>query len=276
MTVSEWSWISKDRARFYAVDWRPTQAKAAVLLVHGLGEHCRRYDPVAEVFSASGLALLSYDQRGHGRSAGKRGHIPAMDLAMDDIEHFLSELKARYPGLPCFVYGHSMGGMEVLNFGLTRHPQVNGIICTGPALATGEPVSPFTLFIGNLLYSLMPDMLLPNGLDLKNLSRNLTVVEAYQKDPLVTGQVSARLGLDLINTGRWVQEHSEDFNLPLLLMQGGADHIVSVEATRRFAARVQRELITYHEWDGLYHEIHNEPERDQVLQVMVDWMHAQL
>ena len=276
MTVTEWSWVAKDRTKFYAVDWRPSQPRAAVLLVHGLGEHCRRYDHVAEVFCASGLALLSYDQRGHGRTSGKRGHIPAMERAMDDIEHFLAEAEARFPGVPRFLYGHSMGGLEVLNYALTRHPQINGVVCTSPGLATGEPVSPFKLFIGNLLYSLLPDMTMPNGLDFTNLSHNPAVVASYRADPLVTPQISARLGLDLINTGRWVEEHGEDISLPLLLMQGSGDHIVSPPATRRFVARVPTNLIVYREWAGLYHELHNEPEQASVLHEMTAWILSHL
>jgi alpha-beta hydrolase superfamily lysophospholipase len=276
MTVTEWSWVSKDRARFYAVDWRPSQPRAAILLVHGLGEHCRRYDPVAEAFCASGLALLSYDQRGHGRTTGKRGHIPAMERAMDDIEHFLSETEARFPGLPRFLYGHSMGGVEVLNYTLSRHPQINGVVCTSPGLATGEPVSRAKLFIGNLLYSLLPDMTMPNGLDFNNLSHDKAVIDAYNKDPLVTPLVSARLGLDLINTGRWVEEHGEDFALPLLLMQGTGDHVVSPAATRRFAARVPSTLIVYREWEGLFHELHNEFERASVLREITTWIQSHM
>ena len=272
MTVNELSWVSKDRSHFYAVEWRPARPKAAVLIVHGLGEHCRRYDPIAETFCARDVAMLGYDQRGHGRTDGKRGHIPSMELAMQDIQHFLEETRSRFPELPCFLYGHSLGGMMVLNFALQNHPDLTGVISTSPGLAPGTPVPPFKLMIANLLYSLFPDLTMANGLDVTNLSHNKAVVEAYQKDPLVHPLISARLGLDLINTGRWVEEHGEDFTLPLLLMQGTADHLVSVDATRRFAARVPRELITYREWEGLYHETHNEPQRAEVLGTILDWI----
>jgi alpha-beta hydrolase superfamily lysophospholipase len=276
MTVNELSWVSKDRSHFYAVEWRPARPKAAVLMVHGLGEHCRRYDPVAEAFCARNIAMLGFDLRGHGRTDGKRGHIPSMELAMQDIQHFLEETASRFPELPCFLYGHSMGGMMVLNFALQNHPPLKGVISTSPGLAPGTPVPPFKLMIANLLYSLLPDLTLPNGLDITNISHDKAVVQTYLKDPLVTPLVSARLGLDMINTGRWVEEHGEDFTLPLLLMQGTGDHLVSVDATRRFAARVPRDLITYREWEGLYHETHNEPQRAEVLGTSLDWIAAHL
>lgn len=276
MTFAELTWVSPDHARFYAVEWRPSRPRAAVLLIHGLGEHCRRYDPIAAAYCAAGIGVVSYDQRGHGRTSGKRGHFPSMERALDDIDHFLSEVQSRYPGMPRFLYGHSLGGMEVLDHALVRKPAIQGVICTSPGLATGQPVPKLKLFLANLLYSLMPELTLPNGLDLENLSHDPAVISAYKNDPLVTPLVSARLGLDLINTGRWVEEHGEDFALPLLLMQGTEDHLVSPEATRRFAARVPRSLITYQEWPGLYHELHNEAQRDEVLGEMTSWVAAHL
>jgi alpha-beta hydrolase superfamily lysophospholipase len=276
MTFTELSWVSPDRARFYAVEWRPTRPRAAVLLIHGLGEHCRRYDPIAAAYCGAGIGVVSYDQRGHGRTTGTRGHFPSMEKVLDDIDHFLLELDNRYPGVPHFLYGHSLGGMEVLDHAMVRKPSIKGVVCTSPGLATGQPVSKAKLFIGNLLYSILPEMTMPNGLDVENISHNPAIVSAYKNDPLVHPMISARLGLDLINTGRWVEEHGEDFALPLLLMQGSADHLVSPEATRRFAARVPRDLITYHEWPGLYHELHNENQRAEVLAEMTDWIAARL
>jgi alpha-beta hydrolase superfamily lysophospholipase len=276
MTVTELSWKTPDGVRLYATEWRPSNPRAAVVLVHGLGEYCRRYDHVAKAFAAEGIAMLGFDHRGHGRSEGKRGHIPAMSRAMDDIDHFLGDATTRFSGLPRFLYGHSMGGMMVLNYTLTHHPQIAGVVCTSPGLATGAPIAPFKLFMANLLYSLLPAFTLANGLDVENLSHDRKVIEAYKTDPLVTPMVSSALGLDLINTGRWVEEHGEDFSLPLFLLQGLGDHIVSPEATRRFAARVPRDLVTFREFPGMYHELHNEPDKQSILSEMAYWMAAQI
>jgi alpha-beta hydrolase superfamily lysophospholipase len=276
MTISESKWKTPQGTWLYTVEWAPPRPRAAVVLAHGLGEHCRRYDHVARVFTAAGIAVLGFDHRGHGRSEGKRGHIPAMALAMDDISHFLDEAAARTPGLPRFLYGHSLGGLMVLNHGLTRKPPVAGILCTSPGLEPGQPVQPVKLFLANLLYSLAPSITLDNGLDVNNLSHDGAVIAAYKNDPLVTPMISSALGLDLINTGKWVEEHGEDFGLPLLLLQGQGDHVVSPAAVRRFAARVPRELITYQEMPGMYHELHNEVEKQAVLDQMVDWMEARI
>jgi alpha-beta hydrolase superfamily lysophospholipase len=276
MTVTELSWKAPDGNKFYAVEWRPIHPRASVVLVHGLGEHCRRYNHVAQAFCSNGIGVLGFDHRGHGRSEGKRGHIPGMKRAMEDIDHFVQDAQTRFPGLPLFLYGHSMGGLMVLNFALTRRPSLSGVVCTSPGLATGQPVAPFKLFLGNLLYSLMPSFTMDNGLDVENLSHDPKVVEAYKKDHYVTPLVSSALGLDIIRTGRWVEEHGEDFNLPLLLLQGTGDHVVSPEATRRFAARVPRDLINYQEFKGLYHELHNEYEKADVLSQMTMWMETRV
>jgi alpha-beta hydrolase superfamily lysophospholipase len=276
MSVTELAWRVPDGVRLYAVEWRPAQPRAVAVLVHGLGEHCRRYDHVAGALTAAGIALIGFDQRGHGRSEGKRGHIPAMAKALDDIDYALTVAAERFPGLPRFTYGHSMGGMMVLDHALTRHPAIAGVICTSPGLATGQPVAPFKRVLANLLYSLAPAFTLDNGLDVENLSHDHSVVEAYKRDPLVTPLVSAALGLDILNTGPWVEEHGEDFTLPLLLMQGQGDHVVSPAATRRFAARVPTSLLTFHEFPELYHEMHNEPEKEKIMTAIITWLDARL
>jgi alpha-beta hydrolase superfamily lysophospholipase len=275
MAVTDAHWKAPDGAEFYLVEWRPPQPRAAVLLIHGLGEHSRRYDHVAQAFCHHGIAVLGFDHRGHGRSQGKRGHLPWAEKAPADIDHFLSDLKERFPGLPCFIYGHSMGGVMALEFAIKRNPKISGVICTSPGLSTAKPVPKAKLFLANLLYSLLPSFTLDNGLDVNNLSHDRQVVEAYRHDPLVTPQISSMLGLDLINTGRWVEENAEDFSHPLLLMQGTGDTIVSLEAVRRFAARVPRDLITYHEFAGMFHELHNEPGiQSEFLTSVANWIHG--
>jgi len=276
LTLHEIYWQHKDQTNFYTVEWRPAEPRAAVLLVHGLGEHCRRYDHVARQFGAQGFAMLGFDMRGHGRTSGKRGHIPSFDHSMDDIDHFLSLLREHFPGLPCFLYGHSMGGMHALHFVLSRQPTITGCISTSPGLVPGAPIPAWKTALGKLLYYLAPQFTMDNGLDLRYISRDPAAVQAYKNDPLVSNLISMRLGLDLIESGRWVVEHAEDFDLPLLLMLGTADTLVSLEHIRSFAAHVPRQLITLKEWEGLYHELHNETEKEQVIAAMLDWMKAQI
>jgi alpha-beta hydrolase superfamily lysophospholipase len=273
MNITESQWQTPDGVNIYTREWLPDEdPRASVVLVHGLGEHCARYDHVAAVFAKNNIRMQGFDLRGHGKTDGQRGHIPSFELAMRDIDHFISQAMLTAKGKPVILYGHSMGGAMVLYYALLRKPKLTGIISTSPGIATGTPVNPVTLAVGQLLYNFAPSFTLPNGLDVNNLSHDPDVIQAYKKDPLVTPKVSARLGLDVINNGKYILDHAGEFTLPLLLMQGSNDHIVSPEATWQFSRRVPPSLITYKLWEGLDHETHNEYERDQVIQTMVDWI----
>jgi alpha-beta hydrolase superfamily lysophospholipase len=277
--IHESMWSTPDRQKLYTRGWVPLQesVRAALVLVHGLGEHCARYDAVAAFFAGQGIATFGFEHRGHGRSSGKRGHIPSYDLVLQDMDHFIEEARLAFEDVPVFLYGHSMGGNMVLYYALQRRSQaLRGVISTSPGLAVGTPLPLALRAVARLLYALAPSFTLPNGLNLAHLSHDERVIEAYRNDPLVTPMVSARLGLEMMDKGRWILEHAEDFPLPLLLLQGGAERIVSPEAVREFARRVPADRITYREWEHLYHELHNEPEKDQVLHTMLDWLNRHI
>ena len=270
-------WQTPNGVKLYTRTWLPdAPVRAAVVLVHGLGEHCARYDHVASAFTDQGIAVYGFDHRGHGRSPGVRGHIPSFDAVFGDIDHFVDQANKNHPEKPVFVYGHSLGGLLVLDFSLVRKPALLGVICTSPGLATGNPVSPAKLIAAKILYTLVPKFTLPNGLDTQNLSHDQSVVQAYTSDPLVTPMISARLGLDLINNGKWVSEHAAEWTLPLLLMNGSADHLVSPLAIHRFASAVPQKTIIYKEWEGMYHEIHNENGKERVIHDMLDWLNQHI
>lgn len=272
MIHNESSWKSQDGIGFYAQEWRPeTAPKGVVALVHGLGEHSGRYQHVAERLTAAGYVLSGFDLRGHGRSGGPRGHSPSYQTLMDDIQHHISAVQERENGLPCFLYGHSLGGNLVLYYAINRQPQLSGLIVTSPGLATAEPLPAIKAIMANLLYRFIPTMTMDNGLDLAGLARDPAVAKAYIEDPLVHGKISARLGLDLINNGAQMMSQPAQVHLPILLMQGTADRLVNPKATHQFAQGLTGNA-TYKEWEGFYHELHNEPEKEQVMAIMIDWL----
>jgi len=277
MNTLEFSWNVPDGQLFAARLWTPSEApRAVVVLVHGLGEHGDRYTHVAEAFTQAGLVMLNFDLRGHGKTPGPRGHAPSYSVIADDILLFVEEARKRYPGLPVFLYGHSLGGALVLYTALKRKPDLAGIIVTSPGLATGNPVTPGTLRLARFMSKVAPSFTLPNGLDRANLSRDPKVAEAYSADPLVHDRISARLGLELIENGRWILEHAPDLTLPTLLMQGSADHLVDPLATRRFAETAPAKFITFRWWEGEFHELHNETNRAEIIQTMIDWIAARI
>jgi len=276
MKTVKWHWKSQDGLEMYAQSWEPDdEPKAVVSLVHGLGEHIGRYTHVAAALNKAGYALAGYDLRGHGKSGGPRGYTPSYDALMDDTAQFIDLVAGRYPGLPRFLYGHSMGGNLVINFALSRDAELVGVIATGPWLKLKFQPPPSKVLLGKMIGKLVPTFSQANGLETEALSRDPEVVHAYVNDPLVHDKISARLFVDMVEKGLWALGHAAENLLPLLLMHGGADRIISSEASEQFAASAG-DKVTLHIWNGLYHEIHNEPEQDEVFAFMIEWMDTQL
>lgn len=277
MQHSEYYWTTADSIRLYGQEWKPEgKQKAAIAMVHGLGEHSGRYEHVAEAFTTAGYSLTAFDLRGHGKSEGVRGHSPSYEALMEDITHNIELAREHFPGLPIFLYGHSLGGNLSLYYCLTQKPQLKGAIVTSPGLATAAPVPPVKLALGKLMYNLMPALQMDNGLLRSGLSRDPEVEKKYSADALVHPKISARLALDIINNGKFIVDHASEFPIPLLLMQGSGDYIVNPPMTKNFANAAPPSKITYKEWDGLFHELHNEPEKAQVLKTMIDWLDLEI
>jgi acylglycerol lipase len=271
MIHHEGDWKTQEGVKIYWQEWKPDNVIpcGVVLLVHGLGEHSGRYTHVAEAFTRSGYVLIGFDQRGHGRSDGVRGD-ETIAASSQDIKHFLEEIGKRYPHLPVILYGHSLGGLLVLKYTLEFQPKIKGVISTAPPLSAEKGVSSTTILMAKVMSRLAPKMQINNGLDRTGLSRIPEVVEKYNSDPLVHGKISARFGLQLMQAGKWVRDHSE-FPLPLLLIAGSADRVVDPEAIQQFGSTLKGD-ITLQMLDGFYHEVHNEPEQKQVIQSMIYWI----
>jgi acylglycerol lipase len=277
MKHQELGWKSRDGIDLFAQVWEPpvVSPRAVVCLVHGLGEHSSRYAHVAEAFGKEGFILFGFDQRGHGRSGGARGHISSIDDFMNDIDLLLEQAKNRYPDLPVILYGHSLGGILVLYHGLTRKPNLKGVIATSSGLHTALEKQPVKIFMAKLLGSLMPTTTLASGLDTKCLSRDSSVVQTYLSDPLVHDKVSLGFGKIMLGVTKWMLANAGDFSLPLLLLHGKSDEIAYPSSSTEFAAAL-KDRCTLVLWDGAYHELHNEPEKLEVFKTITMWMNARL
>lgn len=277
MVRTELTSTTQDGLKLYGCEWRPdsTPAKGLIVLVHGIGEHIGRYEHVAEAMTQAGFVLAGYDLRGHGRSQGQRGHTPSYDTFLDEIGQSIEENHKRFPDLPCFLYGHSMGGALVLNFGLRRPSVIKGVIATGPMLRTAFAPPAFKVMLGRMMDRMFPAFSMTNGLEAGTLYHSSGEDKKYETDPLVHGLLSARLGIAMIDNGLWALNHAAEFPLPLLLMHGGDDRITDPKASREFADKVGNNC-TLKIWNGLYHEIHNEQEQNEVFNFMVTWMNSLL
>lgn len=276
MDQREWTVMTPEKLPVYAREWAPPVAKGAIVLVHGLGEHVQRYSHVAQSLTGAGYSLVGFDLPGHGKTPGTRGHIPSYPMVMDLITRMLEETNAKYPHLPHFLYGHSLGGNLVLYYAIHEKPRLSGVIVTSPGLGTSVPVPAWKTALGKVLYNMAPSFQMDNGLDITGLSHDQAVVEAYRKDPLVHPKVSTRLGLDTLANGRWIVEHASEFPpVPLLLMQGSADRVIDPKLTKRFADCFRGDL-SFKMWEDGYHELHNEPNKQEVLKTMIEWLDEHL
>lgn len=270
-TMNELSWKSAEGLKLCAAEWPVKAPRAVIALVHGQGEHIGRYGHVAGWFNNHDIALLGFDQQGYGRSEGKRGHAQNLDVLLDDIGQLLEETRRRYPGVPLFLYGHSMGGGLVLNYVTRREPALTGLIATAPWIRLAFEAPPLKVLAGKILKKIMPALTLPTGLAVNFLSHDEAVVQAYKDDPLVHDKLSAAEGIALLEAANWLNTWSGSFSIPVLLMHGGADKITSPAATKEFFSRAAGE-VAHREWPGLYHEIHNEKEKEAVFEFTLDWM----
>ena len=276
MQTSEWKWKSRDGLEMYSTLWAPDVApRALVILIHGHGEHIHRYDHVGQAFSNAGYALAGFDVRGHGRSGGQRGHSPSYENLLDDIRDFMADMQKRYSQSPVFLYGHSMGGNQVINFAL-RYPQgLRGVIVTGPWLRLAFEPSAFQLTLAKVMKRIAPAFSQASGLEQAAISSDPEVVHAYATDPLVHEKITAGLFSMIHANGEWALAHAADLKIPMLLMHGSADRLTSADASKEFAGAAG-DLVTLRIWDGLFHEIHNEPVKTDVLKIMTDWIDRHL
>lgn len=271
-----------DGRKLYVKLWAPVNPKAAVgvvVLVHGLGEHINRYNHVARAFQESGFKVVGFDQRGFGRTPGTRGDSEGYQCTMNDIEQLIQQHYER--GLPLFLFGHSMGGLHTLYFVAQRTPKqereypLTGVIVSAPALTPGTPPPWLKVTVGRAL-SAIPIL---NGftvnaeLDLTTLTRSADAKKAYLEDPLVHPYISLRSAANILDAGTYMlNEGYRKFNKPVLIAFGTADKMTSYQAARDFYDKLDVVDKTFLSFDGLFHELHNEPEQDAVLRSYVAWL----
>jgi acylglycerol lipase len=270
---------SKDNIDFFVRGWEPERKpKAVVALVHGLGEHTGRYEHVAKAMTEAGYAMVGFDLRGHGKSGGIRGHFPSLDAVMQDIKAFFIFLTERYPSTPQFLYGHSLGGLLVLTYALKNKMRLKGVIATGAGLRSPIHEQKMKIIMAKLLGSLAPSALIASGLETAAISQDQNIVDIYIKDSLVHDRISLGFGKAGLNATDFVWSHGEEFPVPLLIMHGTADRITYPHGSTDFAklAAKNNKDVTLKLWEGMYHEVHNEPEKEQVIQFVIDWLDRHL
>jgi len=248
-------------ARLFWQGWLPeTPPDGLLLICHGLGEHSGRYRTVVDALLPSGCAVYGLDLRGHGRSSGRRAHLESYDDWLADLETFRRLATSRHPGLPAFLLGHSMGGQIALAYALDHQDDLAGLVLSAPALAgdvVPKPVVPLLRALGRVAPRLRPA-----GIDVTKISKDPAVVAAYQADRLVHhGKPTLALGLGIVGQFAVLPERAHTLTVPLLLQHGSADALTDPAGTRLLADTAGSADKTVRWYEGLWHEIYNEPER---------------
>lgn len=271
------SLTTSDNLSLACHNWQPAQkAKAVICWVHGMGEHIARYNNFATFLNGKGIAVVGFDHRGHGKSDGKRGHTPTYEQLLNDVEAVLKQATTLYPNTPVFLYGHSMGGNVVLNYLLRRKPNLRGVIASAPWLKLAFEPPKFEVALAKFVVNILPAFTQHTKLDATAISRDKTEVEKYIKDPLVHDLISPSFFLGAYQAGLYALEHPADVNVPLLLYHGSGDRLTSFAASKEFSQKVNPNLITWKSFEGAFHETHNDTVKDEVYQLVADWVGKQL
>lgn len=269
MELQEYT-LSVFKTEIYGAFLQPKHSKRVVVLVHGLGEHSHRYlDAVVPTLLDQDCAVFLFDNFGHGRSGGKRGHCPSYEALMDLITAVILKAKTLFPDLPLLLYGHSMGGNLALNYGL-KQDGIAGLIITSPYLRLAFSPPRWKMKMGKLLLKTLPSFTLPSGLDPAGISRIPEEVKRYREDPLIHDLVSPMFSFPIMEAGEWVLDNASALSLPLLLMHGTADPIIDFEASKILANRAPN--TTFIPFNGGYHELQHDLCRVEVFESIRHWL----
>lgn len=268
----EFSIITKDGLKLMGQEWSVIDPKAAVCIVHGLGEHIGRYQHVADYFLSQQVAVFGIDLRGHGLSEGKRGHTVSYEAFMEDIELFLMYARAEFNDVPIFLFGHSLGGQLVSNYVLKNNiNELNGAIISSPWLRLAVEPPKWQKKMAHLIAKILPRLTQSNAIAVNCLTHDEGVNEAYQVDPLVHDKISTRMFVECYREGFFPLNNAELNKLPLLIYHGDQDQITSATASKEFSESAAGD-VTFHLFPETKHESHNDLKKGQVLNLVQWWM----
>ena len=273
MTRYKHSWFETgDKKKLYLQEWIPEKDPTALILyIHGLGSHGGRLDHWAERFVSQGIAFFAYDQRGHGKSDGKRGHPTHIKYLINDVKALVEHLRGAFPKKPVILYGHSMGGTVAINYVISTTYTVDALIVTSPWLKLVNPPSRTLIRLIKPLLKIAPGISLPNGLDPKDISRDEQEVRKYAEDPLVHNKISIGLFKSTFDAGINALRNVYKINCPFLIMHGRGDRITSAKASEEYVMNTS-DRTRLKLWEGAYHELHHEPNREEVFAYITGWL----
>jgi len=278
MIHKESHFTGKSNLNIYFQSWAPdTEAKAVLLVVHGMAEHSGRYAQLAEYFTAKGFTVYALDHRGHGKSEGARCYVDRFSDYIDDLKSFCDIVRSSHVNLKIFLVGHSMGGTIAAAYAVKYQDTIAGLVLSGALLKPGATVTPLQIRLARILSALVPKMGIA-VLTADAICRDKAVVDAYVNDPLVyRGKICARLGSESMTVIHdYLPKAVSNITLPVLVMYGTADTLCNPEGSDRFYETVGSKDKAVKRYEGFFHEIFNETGHEQVFADMAKWLNARL
>ncbi len=272
VNVQEVRLTAGDDVDLFVSEHVPAHARAVLVIVHGLCEHSGRYQYVTAKFNDFGYSVYRFDNRGHGRSGGDRGYINDFNELIDDAQKVVDKVRLDNPGLPVFMLGHSLGGFIAAACAVKYPGRLSGQVLSGGALM----IQPALAALEGVDFSETPRAAIVNTLaDL--ICRDPEVVQTYREDPLNLKEFTTRLMSEsLLRGARWLMNRQVDYTCPCLILHGGADQIVTPDASLYFHEHIASKDKGLKIYDGLYHEILNEPEKDAVIEDIHVWLEERI
>ncbi|MEX1667395.1 lysophospholipase [Zhongshania guokunii] len=274
MAVQTENFTNANGTRIHTRSWQIPEPKALVVIVHGLGEHGERYHALATALNTSGYNCYALDNVGHGLSEGEKGHIDDFSIFVDTAVEFIRNVRATAPELPCFMIGHSMGGVIATNVLIDHSELIDGCILSGPALATDEAIGPVQKRILKVIAALFPRLRI-FAVDPSLVCSDPAVVADYSNDPLVLrGKGSAKLIVEILSGSARGLSQATTIKTPMLLLHGEQDALAHPNGSRSLYSSISsadKKLVIYPE---LYHEIFNEPCKHEIYQDVAEWLNT--
>ncbi|MFC3415358.1 alpha/beta hydrolase [Algoriphagus hitonicola] len=274
MNHLETNYQTPDGVNLFLQAWMPENPRASLLLIHGLGEHSGRYGKLVQGLTELGIAVFTFDGRGHGKSDLPKpsAYFDSFEEYLKDIHALFGKVKSYVPGLPSFIFGHSMGGGMAASYALKYRPEVNGIILSAPAIKEAEGTSALLVAISGVLNRISPK-LKALVLDIVGISRIPEELEKYKNDPLVyQGKIPVRTGYELLQMMRFIQSNVYRFDFPFLIMHGTADRLTNPKGSRLLFDKSSSRDKTLKIFEGAYHELLNDSDQEEVLSLILDWV----
>jgi alpha-beta hydrolase superfamily lysophospholipase len=278
MQYEETKYIGYDGTQMFMALWRPNNdnPRALLIVIHGLGSHAGDFKNIGQYFAERGLAVFIPDMRGFGHYSGLKGHVMNFDEYVEDIQNLIMQVKDRYLNRITFLFGSSLGGINTIRFVIKYPRDIDGLILQCPAVSQTLDISRGKRIAGHLLSLLNVKRYFASNLKYEEMTRNPSIVKEHETDPLRFEMVTPRFGIEGLKASDDAFKSATYIRIPVLLQQAGLDKAVNPKRSKEFFDHLSSIDKTWKLYEGLYHELHVEPERNLVLSDIEAWLEKRL